>query len=114
MTEIILSSNERQALREFLRYLQTALPAHLVRVALFGSKARNSSRPESDLDVLVILDRDDRALRREILAEASHLSMQYDLLLSPRVIGRQRWERLRDFSLYRNVTRDALDLAQFL
>lgn len=59
---------------------------------------------------MVILAREDRQLRREILRQAARFSLKYDVLLSPRVIGAERWEKLRGFSLYQNVQRDAANL----
>jgi predicted nucleotidyltransferase len=107
---IRLTPSDQQALREFVAYLYQSLPGKVERVALFGSKAREDSQPDSDIDVLVILSQEDRELRREILRQAARLSLDHDVLLSPRVIGAERWERMRGFSLYQNVLRDAAGL----
>ena len=71
---------------------------------------RGDSQTESDIDVLVILAEEDRQLRREILRQAARFSLEYDVLLSPRVIGAERWAQLRGFSLYQNVQREAASL----
>ena len=107
---IRLATPDQQALREFVAYLYQSLPGKVERVALFGSKARGDSLPDSDIDVLVILSQEDRELRREILRQAARFSLDHDVLLSPRVIGAERWERMRGFSLYQNVLRDAASL----
>lgn len=60
--------------------------------------------------MLVILAQEDRQLRREILRQAARFSLEYDVLLSPRVIGVERWTQLRGFSLYQNVQREAASL----
>jgi hypothetical protein len=57
---------------------------------------------------MVIINKDDRLLRRGIIDIASDLSLEYGILLSPRVIGEQRWKTRQNFSLYRNITRDAV------
>lgn len=106
-----LTASEQSALQEFVAYLQKHLPNKVKRVALFGSKARGDSGQDSDLDVLVILRDEDRQLRREILLQAARLSLKYDVLLSPRVIGEERWEQMRGFSLYQNVQREAMSLS---
>ncbi|RME86709.1 MAG: nucleotidyltransferase domain-containing protein [Anaerolineae bacterium] len=106
-----LSPQERRALQEFVAYLHKATLGAVERVALFGSKARGDSERDSDIDVLVILKEEDRQVRREILRRAARLSLEYDVLLSPRVIGRKRWEELQGFSLYQNVQREAVDLS---
>lgn len=108
--KITLADRDRQALREFVTYLHKSVPAQVEYVALFGSKARGDSQQDSDIDVLVILSREDRELRREILRQAARISLEYDVLLSPRVIGAERWEKMRGFSLYQNVQQEAAGL----
>ena len=61
--------------------------------------------------MLVILSPEDRQLRGEIIRQAARLSLKYDVLLSPRVMGTDRWAEIRGFSFYQNVQRDAMDLA---
>ncbi len=108
--KITLASQDQRALREFVAYLHQSIPDQIEFVALFGSKARGDSQQDSDIDVLVILSQEDRELRREILKQAARFSLEYDVLLSPRVIGAERWEKMRGFSLYRNVQREAAGL----
>ena len=109
--KVNLSASDRQALREFVAYLHKTVPEEIELLALFGSKARGDSLQDSDIDVLVILSREDRQLRREILRQAARFSLAYDVLLNPRVIGAERWEQMRGFSLYQNVQREATGLA---
>jgi predicted nucleotidyltransferase len=108
--KVSLDTPDKQALREFVAYLNKAIPEKIKSVALFGSKARGDSKQDSDIDVLVILTREDRELRRAILKQAARFSLKYDVLLSPRVIGAERWEQMRGFSLYQNVQREATSL----
>jgi uncharacterized protein len=56
MTQIELASDEQQALDLFGTHLRRRLPGVVERVELFGSKARGDSHPESDIDILVVLD----------------------------------------------------------
>jgi len=107
MKKVRLTIQDRQALQELVAYLQKTIPNKIEILALFGSKAQGDSKQESDIDVLVILSREDRELRREILKQAARFSLEYDVLLSPRVIGAERWEKMRGFSLYQNVQRNA-------
>jgi len=79
---------------------------------LFGSKARGDSHPWSDIDILIIVSEEDWPLRQEINTLAARVSLQYDVLLGPRVIGQERWERMKRhrFSLYRNVAAEGIPL----
>jgi predicted nucleotidyltransferase len=52
-----LSKQETAALQTFVHILQDRFGRQLVDVLLFGSKARGEAHSDSDVDVLVILDR---------------------------------------------------------
>ena len=43
---------------------------------------------------------------------AARLSLEYDMLLGPRAIGRERWERMQEHrsGLYRNVVTEGIPL----
>ena len=110
MKGVELANTDQQALQEFVRYLYQSIPEQIEFIALFGSKARGDSQKESDIDVLVILAEENGELRREILKHAARFSLQYDVLLSPRVIGARRWEEMRGFSIYQNVQQEATGL----
>jgi len=105
-----LTINERQALQAFVFYLQQSIPDKLEFMALFGSKARGDSQVDSDIDVLVILSNENRQLRRGILKQAARFSLEFDVLLSPRVMGVERWEEMRGFSFYENFQLEAAGL----
>ena len=108
--KVNLTRSDQTALWAFVAYLNQTIPDQVESIALFGSKARGDSQPGSDIDVLVILSEEDRQLRREILKQAARFSLEYDVLLSPRVIGAARWAEMRGFSLYQNVQQEAAGL----
>ena len=111
LSAITLRQAEVQALKTFVRRLHQAFPDQILQVSLFGSKARGESDADSDVDVLVIINQHDRPLRREIIDIASDLSLEYDVLLSPRVISLQHWQDRQEFRLYQNIARDALPIS---
>jgi predicted nucleotidyltransferase len=81
-------------------------------VVLFGSKARGESKPDSDLDVLVVVDSDDWREHKQIRYLAADISLRYDVDLSPRVWSvshRQEMEELQSL-LYQNIRRDRINL----
>ncbi len=89
-----LTTGERLALNIFVRQLHARFGDRVSSVVLFGSKARGDSGPDSDVDVLVRLTDDDPQLQSEVRRLAARVSLEYDLLLSVRAVGRSQWERM--------------------
>jgi predicted nucleotidyltransferase len=108
----LLSPNEQQAVARFLELLQQHYSGHVLKTVLFGSKARGDSRPWSDIDILIVVDRYDWQLSHAISTLGAGVSLEYDVLIGPRVIGQERWERMkqRRFGLYRNIVAEGIPL----
>ena len=79
---------------------------------LFGSKARGDSQPWSDIDILIIADNEDWRFQHAISTLAARVSLEYDVVIGPRVVGQARWERMKrhQFSLYKNVISEGIPL----
>jgi len=110
--KINLLSKEERAISKLLDLLQQHCPERVLRTVLFGSKARGDSRPWSDIDILIIVDRDDWRLSHAISNLAADVSLEYDVLIGPRVIGQERWERMKQhrFGLYQNIVAEGIPL----
>ena len=64
-----------------------------VKVIMFGSQARGDATKDSDIDLLVLVDDDDWRFSHAISRIAARISLDYDVLLCPRVIRHARWRR---------------------
>jgi predicted nucleotidyltransferase len=107
-----LQPNEQRAVVEFVELLRRHHPERVLQTQLFGSKARGDSGPESDIDILVIVNREDWRLSHAINDVAPDASLEYDVLIAPRVIGQERWERMAEVrsGLYRDIAAEGIPL----
>lgn len=80
-------------------------------VILFGSEARGDARPDSDIDLLVLLDGDTLSLAREetVTMPLYELELNTGVCISPIVMLKKQW-RNRPFKtpFYVNVVNEGI------
>jgi predicted nucleotidyltransferase len=104
----------RGLLQEFRKRIPEAVRPHVRQLTLFGSVARGEDQPESDVDVLVLLDEKSQE-REEALREAAYQAMwtcDFQRLLSLKILSLTEYEdRLaKGYSFYQNVEREGVSL----
>ncbi len=90
-----LTDNERMALMEYLTRLQFLCGDRLLRVILFGSKARGDSHPESDIDLLVVVQGALDGLKESLGQLSYDISLEYGVVLSDFVVDERRYRWMR-------------------
>ena len=105
-----LNAKEKSALKQFKAVLQQTLSGQLIELKLFGSKARGDDRPDSDIDVLVIVTNDDWRICDVVYGVATDILLQTDISISPKVVSENQLEQLKkeDTFFLRNISRDAI------
>lgn len=82
-------------MEELKQALKDLLGDRLIRVSLFGSRARGDYRGDSDMDVAMIV----RALtpkgKKEILDLVAELELKYDTPLSVLVFSEEQFQNLK-------------------
>ncbi len=104
----LLTPQERQAVDTLVQSLRQKYPDRIREIMLFGSKARGDSRPDSDIDLLILVDDDHWRFSHAIGKMAARVSLNRDVLLGPCVISQARWPST---ILYRTVAGEGIPLA---
>lgn len=94
----------QEALIEYREALQTFCADQIERLILFGSRARGNATPESDIDILVVVNWDTQPLPggfyttpfsdprwQKIIDIAYDVSLNYNVYLSPLVISEREF-----------------------
>jgi len=107
-----LTPNELAAVTEYVADIRDRFPDRILSVILFGSKARGDGDAESDVDLLVLVDAEDREFRSELWRIASDVSLEHNLVISVRVFAQTRWAETRRLRLpfYRAIVADGIPL----
>jgi len=97
-----------------VKRLRHELPANVVDVRLFGSEARGEATPESDIDVLIVVEPEsDRAkLEDRAIDLAFDVNLEFGVYISPRVVtpGILNHPVWRETPFIRNVARESIPL----
>jgi predicted nucleotidyltransferase len=96
-------------------------PDQLQQLILFGSQARDEATPESDIDILVVVNWDEQPLSdgryvvpfnnplwRQIVELAYDLSLEYGIILSPVVMSDKRFQQWSP--LNNHIKQDGIEL----
>lgn len=80
--------NRKPALVEFVRRLRRDLPDSVVSMRLFGSEVRDQADVESDIDVLVVVQPEERraALETRVVDIAFDVNLAFNVFISPTVV----------------------------
>jgi len=89
---------ELEMARRVAEECRRVLGENVAEVRLFGSRARGTAHPDSDLDLLVLTRRDDLAVREAVheAAVSVALAMHWPFTPAPTVMSQEHFQRLLD------------------
>ena len=100
--------NEKRALRELHEYLKNNHT--LVDFKLYGSKSSGTDQPESDLDIMIILEDLSPEIESEIDDTTFELNLKYDCLMTPLYFSRNELEdgALSESPIYKKIKQEGV------
>lgn len=110
--QAIVTSEERRAVETFRDRLQTHFGARLKGCRLFGSKARAEGTPESDIDIVVLIDQMSYADKRWAITCGADVSLEFLVEISPLCLSPERFQHLlqRERGLALDIEREGISL----
>lgn len=93
---------------EYAERLASLLGDDLLRVSLFGSRARRDARARSDFDLMIVLRQVSGEHRDAVHGLATEIELEHGIDLSTKITDGERFERLRRSPLpfWRHFARD--------
>jgi len=90
---LTLTKREKEALRAFVEGVHQSLGENLVKVILFGSKARGDARRGSDIDLIVIVRERNIPVEKKVIEQVVEAELRYNIYrLSPMVYSVKDYE----------------------
>ena len=86
--------------REFIKAIKNE---RIISAYLYGSTVTGDLKPESDIDVLVILEKHDKRKERRIYDKASHVSYERNKTISPLIMDAKELEKEKETQFMRSV-----------
>jgi predicted nucleotidyltransferase len=107
----MLNEIEKKAIDELIEKLKEIYGENLVKVILYGSKARGDQTDDSDIDIMVVLGDcvDIKKERFKIYDIVWSVCYIYDLLISVIIKSKSDYEKF-DTGLLRNIKNEGIEL----
>lgn len=98
------------AIAAYVERVSSLFGGDVVSIILYGSQARGDAGPESDIDVLVVLRRDQPVLRQALMDVAWQVQFEHGVIISDIIRTVEQLERMpvKRFPFYQSVQRDGV------
>lgn len=109
-----MEEKDRQLVLELKSRLSEEVLGHLKKLILFGSRARGEGTPDSDLDLVALVDEKDSEIENKLSDAAYSVMWDHDFrpIISLKVFAESRFRSAAEkgYSFYRNVEREGIAL----
>ncbi len=101
----------QKALDECVKRASKAYGDRIHGITLFGSVARGTARPDSDIELLIVIDKEDFRLRRDLIGMAFDMLLETKEDISVKVLTQKDFEACKGFSFLKNVISEDVKIA---
>lgn len=103
-----LPKREKKALSDYQNAVLSVAPEGIKRIILFGSKARGHFNRDSDTDVLIVVHKKSKSLRKIIVGLTFYPVVKYSVDISPIIMDEREFSRWSPF--IEHVKKDGIEL----
>jgi predicted nucleotidyltransferase len=109
---VLTEAEVQSALAVLKERLRSLTGGAMVKLVLFGSRARGDADPDSDVDVAVVFRSSDSGMKDRILDIVAHIELEQGVPLSTFVLTEEEYGRLllRERRIALDIEREGVDL----
>ncbi len=105
---------KQQLIQQYVSNIHDIYGSHLRQIILYGSYARGDFRPDSDIDIMILLDLSDidiKKYRHQLSDMTFDFNMDYDVDIKPIAKSEEHYRKWVDnYPFYSNVNREGVRL----
>lgn len=109
-----MDKKDKNLILEFKRRLPSDIKPHLKRIIAFGSRVRGDFSPDSDLDMVVLIDEDNPTIKQKLKDTLYDVMLDNDFkpIISLKTFSESKFQDLfnRGFSFYRHVLQEGIPI----
>ncbi len=109
-----LKEDLEMPLLELIKNMQLLFGDNLVKIILFGSYAREDNNKESDIDLIIMVNEDEKTLKQyrdKVLDIYNHINIKYDILIMGIIQDYQKFYKyLNVLPFYNNIQKEGIIL----
>jgi len=111
MKDMQIQKKYQEAVKEFVRRAKEKYEDKIDSIILFGSVARGEAKEDSDIDVLIVVKKEDFRLRRVLIGITFDILLETGNDISVKVLSKNEFEGRGNFSFLRNIISEGVKLA---
>jgi len=96
---------------DFVNEVKMIYLDNLQAIILFGSVARGTATEESDLDIAILVNSDDKSMYDQLLDVVVRIDLDNDVVISTTIIEKEQFDTWKDvLPFYKNISKEGIQL----